>query len=143
SKDPLGEAGGWNLTAFCDNDPVNKFDALGLYGMDMHFYAVYIVAQLAGESRSDAWQLAYFSAYPDMDQTLDATNLFKNQARDTVFMTSPLYALVFGRKYKKNHDWMMRIQSLVHQLSNKSLVENEAFRITKGQVFRRMRPAGS
>ena len=134
SKDPLGEAGGWNLTCFCGNDPVNKFDALGLYGMDMHFYAVYIVAQLAGESRSDAWQLAYFSAYPDMDQTLDATNLFKNQARDTVFMTSPLYALVFGRKYKKNHDWMMRIQSLVHQLSNKSLVENEAFRITKGQV---------
>ena len=30
SKDPLGEAGGWNLTCFCDNDPVNKFDALGL-----------------------------------------------------------------------------------------------------------------
>lgn len=32
SKDPLGEAGGWNLTAFCDNDPVNTFDALGLAG---------------------------------------------------------------------------------------------------------------
>ncbi|NCB44811.1 MAG: hypothetical protein EOM59_19645, partial [Clostridia bacterium] len=30
SKDPLGEAGGWNLTCFCGNDPVNQFDALGL-----------------------------------------------------------------------------------------------------------------
>ncbi|NLC81496.1 MAG: hypothetical protein GX748_09955, partial [Lentisphaerae bacterium] len=30
SKDPLGEAGGWNLTAFCGNDPVNTFDPLGL-----------------------------------------------------------------------------------------------------------------
>jgi RHS repeat-associated protein len=30
SKDPLGEAGGWNLTCFCDNDPVNNFDPTGL-----------------------------------------------------------------------------------------------------------------
>ena len=30
SKDPLGEAGGWNLTCFCNNDPVNGFDPLGL-----------------------------------------------------------------------------------------------------------------
>ena len=32
SKDPLGESGGWNLTAFCANDPVNNYDALGLAG---------------------------------------------------------------------------------------------------------------
>jgi len=30
SKDPLGEAGGWNLTCFCGNDPVNGYDPLGL-----------------------------------------------------------------------------------------------------------------
>lgn len=30
SRDPLGETGGLNLTAFCQNDPVNRFDALGL-----------------------------------------------------------------------------------------------------------------
>ncbi len=30
SRDPLGEAGGVNLTAFCRNDPVNRWDALGL-----------------------------------------------------------------------------------------------------------------
>jgi RHS repeat-associated protein len=32
SKDPLAEAGGWNLTSFCSNDPVNGFDPLGLAG---------------------------------------------------------------------------------------------------------------
>jgi RHS repeat-associated protein len=30
SKDPLEEAGGWNLTCFCSNDPINRFDPLGL-----------------------------------------------------------------------------------------------------------------
>jgi hypothetical protein len=29
-RDPLGEAGGINLTAFCGNDPVNRIDPLGL-----------------------------------------------------------------------------------------------------------------
>ena len=33
SRDPLGEAGGINLYAFCGNDPVNRIDPLGLaYG---------------------------------------------------------------------------------------------------------------
>ena len=30
SRDPLGEDGGVNLYAFCGNDPINKFDLLGL-----------------------------------------------------------------------------------------------------------------
>jgi len=30
SKDPLGEEGGWNLTCFSGNDPVNKYDPTGL-----------------------------------------------------------------------------------------------------------------
>ena len=30
SRDPLGESGGLNLTAFCGNDPVNQVDPLGL-----------------------------------------------------------------------------------------------------------------
>jgi RHS repeat-associated protein len=30
SKDPLGEEGGWNLTCFCNNDPVNGYDPTGL-----------------------------------------------------------------------------------------------------------------
>jgi RHS repeat-associated protein len=37
SRDPLGEAGGFNLYAYCGNDPVNRHDPLGLsplYGVD-------------------------------------------------------------------------------------------------------------
>ena len=30
SKDPIGEAGGWNLYAFCGNNPVNRWDVNGL-----------------------------------------------------------------------------------------------------------------
>ncbi len=30
SRDPIGEAGGFNLYAYCGNDPVNRHDALGL-----------------------------------------------------------------------------------------------------------------
>jgi RHS repeat-associated protein len=30
TPDPLGERGGANLTAFCDGDPINKVDPLGL-----------------------------------------------------------------------------------------------------------------
>jgi RHS repeat-associated protein len=36
SKDPLAEAGGWNLTCFCDNDPVNKADPIGLMDLPTH-----------------------------------------------------------------------------------------------------------
>ena len=34
SRDPLGEDGGVNLYAFCDNDPVNKFDPNGCIPLD-------------------------------------------------------------------------------------------------------------
>ena len=34
SNDPLGIQGGINLTAFCRNDPVNRYDALGLFPVD-------------------------------------------------------------------------------------------------------------
>lgn len=35
SRDPLGEAGGLNLTAFCHNDPINNVDPLGLDPWDI------------------------------------------------------------------------------------------------------------
>ena len=33
SRDPMGEAGGFNLYAYCGNDPVNRHDPLGLAAM--------------------------------------------------------------------------------------------------------------
>lgn len=72
SKDPLEEEGGWNLTSFCSNDPVNKMDSLGLWGFDMHFYAVYLALLSSGTSKDEAWLLAYWSATPDIDSRHDA-----------------------------------------------------------------------
>jgi RHS repeat-associated protein len=34
SRDPMGEAGGFNLYAYCGNDPVNQHDPLGLAELD-------------------------------------------------------------------------------------------------------------
>lgn len=34
SRDPIGEDGGLNLYAFCGNNPVDRFDAFGLYTID-------------------------------------------------------------------------------------------------------------
>jgi hypothetical protein len=39
SRDPLGEAGGFNLYAYCGNDPVNRHDPLGLATLDGHHQA--------------------------------------------------------------------------------------------------------
>lgn len=38
SRDPLGENGGANLYAFCGNNPVDVYDALGLYEWPIHFH---------------------------------------------------------------------------------------------------------
>jgi len=39
SRDPLGEAGGFNLYAYCGNDPVNRHDPLGLSDSDSPYGA--------------------------------------------------------------------------------------------------------
>jgi len=51
SKDPKGEAGGWNLTAFCGCDPVNNYDAVGLEPQNV------LEAFMPGIVESDAYQL--------------------------------------------------------------------------------------
>jgi hypothetical protein len=38
SRDPVGETGGWNLYAYCGNDPINQSDPLGLKADDSHFF---------------------------------------------------------------------------------------------------------
>lgn len=61
---PIGFAGGqWNLTAYCDNDPVNYTDRTGMYGENVHFYATFMVASLVGYK--DPHMLAYYSELPD------------------------------------------------------------------------------
>jgi len=72
NRDPLGEAGGEDLYRYCGNDPIRIFDVLGLYQADGHFYATYIVAKLNGYNDRDAYELAYYSQYPDQHRSLDA-----------------------------------------------------------------------
>ena len=53
TRDPLGEQGGLNLTAFCANDPVNQVDPLGLRGAENDYrrvdYPVGDLPAIAGE----------------------------------------------------------------------------------------------
>ncbi len=72
SKDPLEESGGANLYCFAGNNGPGRFDVLGLYQIDIHFYATYMVAKANGRSEVDAYKLAYYAQYPDQDHAYDA-----------------------------------------------------------------------
>jgi RHS repeat-associated protein len=67
SREPLGETFSGALYGFLDNKAVNRLDVLGFYAFDMHFYAVYVALVKAGNSKDEAWLLAYWSATPDID----------------------------------------------------------------------------
>ncbi len=57
SRDPLGEAGGFNLYAYCGNDPVNRHDPLGLYEVDVHRFLTEFLAGHSGFSESMATRI--------------------------------------------------------------------------------------
>ncbi len=71
SKDPIAELGGQNLYSFANNS-INNIDSNGLYVYDIHYVAVFATLRAAGKSAQDAWELAYYSSYPDMDKRYDA-----------------------------------------------------------------------
>lgn len=48
TRDPLGYKDGPNLYSYVHCNPITRFDALGLYGEDVHFYMTYFLAQKAG-----------------------------------------------------------------------------------------------
>jgi RHS repeat-associated protein len=73
SKEPLGEIVSLNLTSFVGNNPVNYYDVLGLYGPAGHYYTTYLVARAAGMSQKQAFLLAYWSQYPDLNKGYSAT----------------------------------------------------------------------
>ena len=65
TADRLGFVDGPSEYAFAGNDPVNKRDPLGLYQMDVHFYAMYYLARLAGFGQGKAERIARSSQYVD------------------------------------------------------------------------------
>ena len=60
SNDPIGISGGLNQYCAFDNDPINKIDPSGLYGVDVHFGWTRRWAIAAGISRHDSWLIAEF-----------------------------------------------------------------------------------
>lgn len=48
STDPYEEDGGVNLYGFVSNNPINKYDQLGLYEIDVHYYLTYYLAKKIG-----------------------------------------------------------------------------------------------
>jgi hypothetical protein len=68
----MEEGGGANLYGFVSNSPTNSIDPIGLYDAPGHFDTPYIDAQAAGYSASDAFKLAYWTQYPDLDPNYDA-----------------------------------------------------------------------
>jgi RHS repeat-associated protein len=79
SKDPLGETGGWNLTCFCDNDPVNKYDPTGLMGEGYLFDWLADAANSAGSKTQS----------PTLALMLDSfeNSMRSDAARDPIFST--------------------------------------------------------
>jgi hypothetical protein len=92
SRDPIGEFLSTNTYAYVSNKSVNKTDKLGLYQADGHFYAVFIIARLNGYSENEAYRLAYYTQYPDQDQSYDAIpagiRLYTRTSRDVPYDTS-------------------------------------------------------
>ena len=74
SRDPMGEAFGPNLYSQVGNDLANRLDVNGLYAFDMHYYVVYMALRSSGMGTDAAWQIAYWSAMPDIDPRHKALN---------------------------------------------------------------------
>ena len=107
TRDPIGELGGKNLYTFANNS-INNIDSNGLYVYDIHYIAVFATLIAAGQSTQDAWEIAYYSSYPDMDKRYDAIS----NAIPAFFGSED------GIKY----------QEYLHSLNGKSLDEIEILR---------------
>jgi RHS repeat-associated protein len=78
SREPLGEAASCNVMNYVGNDGVNSYDVLGLYGPAGHYYTTYLVARAAGLSPDQAFRLAYWSQYPDLNKGYNAIGRITN-----------------------------------------------------------------
>lgn len=84
SRDPIEEDGGPNLYAFVSNNPVNNFDARGLYELDVHYYLTYYLAKKVGcFSDKMAQKIAFYTQEvdDDVDDPNDPNDVFTAPGR--------------------------------------------------------------
>ena len=74
SKDPIGLEGGWNVYAFCDNDPVNRTDPTGEDFTDVMFTASDFFAGFGDTISFGATKLFREVVYPELGLT-DMTDM--------------------------------------------------------------------
>jgi RHS repeat-associated protein len=48
----------WNLYAYCNNTPINRYDPNGAYGKDVHYYLTYLFAIAAGFTPQESTKIA-------------------------------------------------------------------------------------
>jgi RHS repeat-associated protein len=65
SPDPLGYPDGDDPYSYVNGDPINKTDATGLYGDDVHYYMTYFLARVAGLAEQEALTIARANVYID------------------------------------------------------------------------------
>jgi len=81
SRDPIEEKGGLNLYAFCENDPINKWDYLGLSG---HI----AIASIATGRKMDKIELggtAWIAYVPECDRTFEFDGKKVSIKKDVVY----------------------------------------------------------
>ena len=86
-RDPKGEAGGWNLTAFCDCDPVNNYDPLGLAPQNV------LEVLMPGIASSPAYQFSGNWGDPDDFRALELSGL--GAARMAPELSADVFSVMF------------------------------------------------
>jgi RHS repeat-associated protein len=75
NRDPLGESSSRNIYGFVNNDPVQLFDVLGLWGSQGHFYGPYaagVIANLNPNNHLNPTGLGFYGELPDEMTTATA-----------------------------------------------------------------------
>ncbi|WP_404310460.1 Calx-beta domain-containing protein [Neorhodopirellula lusitana] len=136
SQDPIAfEAGDPNLYRYVGNGPTNATDPTGLYDEAGHFYTTYVVSRIAGFSKDESLELAYYSQAGDEDPRLEAYGTIRDELAPTdakiigksvrgffkgLFSSDPFSAperaQAESRNDRRNRQYILDVNELYHSL---------------------------